>query len=259
MVTQSSRAAIRRYLEANAPDFNERRLSRLRSLKPSELFGKNINPYFLSIGPLMTPRQRVEAALGAILSAHDKAVLGELLTNLAIFLCQQAYGGGGKATAEGIDLEFEKDGVRYLVAIKPGPNWGNSSQIKRMRDNFRQGAKIVRAGCKGKKVESVNGCCYGKQAASSEDKGDYRKLCGQSFWDFITGDAEIYKRIVNPIGEKARDRNDQFRIELENVTDKFVLEFRTLFCFCDRPNAIDWDKVVEFASGRKAAPKTQRA
>ena len=29
----------------------------------------------------------------------------------------------------GIDLEFDKDGVRYIVTIKSGPNWGNSSQI----------------------------------------------------------------------------------------------------------------------------------
>lgn len=256
MVIQYSRAKVRRYLRSRVPDFQEARIGRLKSLKSSELLGENIRPYLLNIAPFITPRQRLEAGLGAVLSIFDEALVEEVLKDLANFLCQEAYGGLGKATAEGIDLEFEKADVCYLVAIKSGPNWGNSSQIKRMRDNFRQAVRIYRQGANSGQILCVNGCCYGKLGSASEDRGDYLKLCGQRFWEFITGDAEIYKRIIEPIGEKSRERSDAFLCQCEKVVDSFIDEFRSQFC--DPSNNIDWGKMVEVTSG-KPDETTERA
>lgn len=248
MVIQHSRAKVRRYLRSRVSDFQEARIGWLKSLKSSELLGENIRPYLLNIGPFITPRQRLEAGLGAVLSIFDEAMLEEVLKDVAIFLCQEAYGGLGKATSKGIDLEFEKAGVRYLVAIKSGPNWGNSAQIKRMRDNFRQAVRIYRQGANAGQILCVNGCCYGKLRPASEDQGDYLKLCGQRFWEFITGDAEIYKRIIKPIGEKTRERSDAFLCQCEKVVDSFIDEFRSQFC--DPSNNINWGKMVEVTSGK---------
>ena len=200
----------------------------------------------------MTPRERVEAALGAHLSANQESTLGEVLKGLAIFLCQKAYGAHGKSSTEGIDLEFELDNVRYLVAIKSGPKWGNSSQIRKMQDNFKQATKIYRQGANALRIECVNGCCYGKQKPGAEDRGDYRRLYGQRFWEFITGDSEIYTRIIEPIGEKARERNDEFRARYELAVDACTEEFRKRFC--DASNTIQWQQLVEFIS----APKPDR-
>ncbi len=198
----------------------------------------------------MTPRDMVQSIINAHLSSQEETILGNFLEGLAVFLCQQAYGGWGKATAEGIDLEFEKADVRYLVAIKSGPNWGNSSQIRRMRDNFRQAVRIYRQGANSGQILCVNGCCYGKMASASEERGDYLKLCGQRFWEFITGDPEIYKRIIEPIGEKSRERSDAFLCQCEKVVDSFIDEFRSEFC--DPSNNIDWGKMVEATSGKPA-------
>ena len=49
---------------------------------------------------------------------------------------------GRKSSAEGIDLEFERDTIYYLVSIKSGPNWGNSGQIKKMVQNFAKARRI---------------------------------------------------------------------------------------------------------------------
>lgn len=206
------------------------------------------NPYLLKAKGIVTPRDLVQSIIDAHLSSQEETILGNFLEGLAIFLCQQAYGGWGKATAEGIDLEFEKAGVRYLVAIKSGPNWGNSSQIKRMRDSFRQAVRIYRQGANSGQIVCVNGCCYGKLGSASEDRGDYLKLCGQRFWEFITGDPEIYKRIIEPIGEKSRERSDAFLCQCEKVVDSFIEEFRSQFC--DPSNNIDWGKMVEVTSGK---------
>ena len=63
---------------------------------------------------------------------------------------------GYKSSAEGIDLEFEKDNIHYFIAIKSGPNWGNSSQIARMKDNFKKAMRIRRTNTKGVKVVAIN-------------------------------------------------------------------------------------------------------
>jgi len=83
---------------------------------------------------------------------------------------------GRKSTTEGIDLEFERDNVLYIVSIKSGPNWGNSSQIKKMTDFFSRAKKIRGGNLSKSKIIAVNGCCYGKE--KYVDKGDYLKLCG---------------------------------------------------------------------------------
>jgi len=51
---------------------------------------------------------------------------------------------GRKSAVQGIDLEFDNEGVRYIVAIKSGPNWGNSSQIAKMRSDFKTASKTLR-------------------------------------------------------------------------------------------------------------------
>lgn len=206
------------------------------------------NPYLLRAKGIATPHELVQAVLDAHLSSQEETLLGKFLEGLAIFLCQQAYGAHGKSTAEGIDLEVDIKNVRYLIAVKSGPNWGNSSQIKKMRENFKQAARIYRQGTSARNVQCINGCCYGKQRPSSQDKGDYLKLCGQPFWKFITGNDEIYKLIIEPIGEKAHERNEAFRCQCEQVVYLFVEEFRKQFC--DYENRIQWDKLVEFTSGQ---------
>ena len=93
--------------------------------------------------------------MDAYLSSQEEGVFGGVLEKLAVFVCEKVYK-GHKSRAEGIDLEFRKKGKTYIVSIKSGPNWGNSQQIKRMKDNFKQAKRIGGSG-----IEAVNGCCYG--------------------------------------------------------------------------------------------------
>ncbi len=96
-----------------------------------------------------------------------------------------------------------------MVNIKSGPNWGNASQIKKMKSDFRTAAKTLRTSNSGLQVVAINGCCYGK--STNPDKGDYFKYCGQRFWEFISGNAELYTEIIEPLGHKAKEKNDEFQ------------------------------------------------
>ena len=64
--------------------------------------------------------------------------------------------------------------------------------------------------------------------------------------DFISGDPELYIKIVEPIGHKAKERNEEFLARFEVVLDDFTALFRKHFC--DANNVILWDKLTRASS-----------
>jgi hypothetical protein len=229
---------IYNFVDNNIDSFHSGKLVAIKRLKLSKLL-KRKNPYLFKAKNVTTSEELVRKLLSAYVSSQEETMFGNFLEKLAIFVNQRAFG-GKKSPAEGLDLDFTRDNMRYLVSIKSGPNWGNSSQIKKMRDYFSQARRIL-----GQNIICVNGCCYGKNR--NENKGDYFKKCGQSFWEFISGDLEFYKKIVEPIGIKAKTRNEEFQKEYGKVINRFSREF--INNFCDDDGAIDWEKLVEFNSG----------
>ena len=136
-----SKRSIVAFIEQQIPTFHLKRLESLALLKLKKVIARK-NPYLFKAKNVEPADHLVRQLVDAHLSSQEKTVFGDFIESLAIFICQQVYG-GRKSTTEGIDLEFERDGQRYLVAIKSGPHWGNSSQIKRMLVNFRQARKIL--------------------------------------------------------------------------------------------------------------------
>ncbi len=238
------------FIEKNVPSFHQKRLESLAGLKLEKVLGRK-NPYLFKAKYTENAGDLVKQLLDAHLSSQEETVFGEFLETLAIYVCQQTYG-GRKSVTEGIDLEFDRDGVRYIVSIKSGPNWGNSSQIKKMRDYFRQARKIV-----GNKqhLAAVNGCCYGRD--NKPEKGDYQKLCGQPFWELVSGNDSMYQDIVEPLGHRAKERNEEFGKEYAKVANRFAAEF--IKDYCTAEGAIDWEKIVAFNSATIKPKKPKRS
>ncbi len=206
---------------------------------------KRKNPYLFKVKHITTAGDFIQTILDAYLSSQEETLFGAFLEGLAVYVCGYVYH-GSKSSAEGIDLEFEKDSAKYIVSVKSGPNWGNSSQIKRMKDNFRKAKKILGTNIvSSPNVIAVNGCCYGKD--NKPDKGEYLKLCGQRFWTFISGDDCLYTELIEPFGHKSKENNEQFLEEYAKVVNRFSLEFMEMFC--DATGEIHWDKVIRFNSG----------
>jgi hypothetical protein len=166
------------------------------------------------------------------------------MEGLAIFIGNQVVD-TYKSEFEGIDMQFERDTIIYLVQIKSGPNWGNSSQIKKLRENF-SAAKQSLAQQTDKQVIAINGCCYGREKTS--DKGDYLKLCGQEFWHFISGDEQLYIQLIEPIGYRAKEKNQAFLEAYDALINQFTAEFYKSFCNSD--GYIIWEKLVAYNSAK---------
>jgi hypothetical protein len=169
------------------------------------------------------------------------------LERLAIYINTIVYG-GRKAGVDGIDLDFDKDGHRYLVAIKSGPNWANDSQSKKLIDQFNTARKRLRTSGAIANIICVNGCCYGKTRQQSEykAKGNYYKFAGQKFWELISGVPSLYTDLIVPIGHNAMTHNDEYNILYGSLVNRFTSEF--IASFCNDDFTIDWNKLLIFNS-----------
>ncbi|MBN1997318.1 cytosolic protein [candidate division KSB1 bacterium] len=234
---------IVQYVEQNIGFFHQKRIESLKKLELKEVL-KRKNPYLFKAKYLLTAQDIIKGLTDAFISSNEETIFGDWLEGLAIFSNQKVYQ-GWKSGIKGIDLEFDKDSIRYIVAIKSGPNWGNSSQIAKMKTDFISAKKSLRTSNSKILVRAVNGCCYGKCFIT--DKGEYFKFCGQKFWEFISGDSNLYQTIIEPLGYKAKEKNEVFQESYSKMINKFTREF--MQDFCSMNGEINWEKLVKFNSG----------
>ena len=233
---------IYEYVEKHISIFHQKRLNYVQNKIDLLKILKQKNPYLFRAKNMLTAQDLIKGFLDAFLQSQEETLFGDFIEGLAIFVCDKVYG-AKKSELTGIDLEFEKDGVIYVVEIKAGWNWGNSSQIRQLKINFENAKKLLRAKT-GRKIIAVNGCCFGKD--NKPDKDGYLKLCGQRFWELISGNEKLYIDIIEPIGYRVREKNEEFAENYAQIINKLTLEFSQKF-FDD--GKINWEKLVEYNSG----------
>ena len=231
--------------------FYEMRLERLESAKLSSI-SKRKNPYLFKAKNIETAGDLAKGILDAFLSSQEETIFGDLMERLAIRVCYEVF--GGKKAEEGkyrsVDLIFERDKKIYIVGIKSGPNWGNSDQLNTLRRNLKIAKKILREKTEKKKIISVNGCMYGRDnkphKVSKKDPGlSYYKICGQSFWELISGDNQLYKKIIQPLSKEAKKKDEIFKDLYSKKVNEMTKDIVDRFYTDDN---LDWDKIIEYVS-----------
>lgn len=236
------RAALQAYINENIDTFHNARLRRLSTINLRHILKKK-NPYLFKAKNLVTADALVSSMLDAFLSSSEEELFGQFLEGVAIFVSEMTCG-GRKSSAEGIDLEFDDDTTRYLIAIKSGINWGNSSQHKKLRDNFQRAVVVQKQARSKLNIQPVLGCCYGN--ARDVDNGFYVRKVGQNFWHFISGEENLYLELIEPIGYQATRHNEAFSAGRSTLQAQLVDDFSRDFCFPD--GTIDWERLVQFNS-----------
>lgn len=233
---------VQKYVEDHIGEFHKAKIDSLSSLKLQTVIQRK-NPYLFKAKNMLTADSIVHAIIDAHISSNEETIFGTWLEGLVIYICKEVYG-GWKSGIKGIDLEFDKDGIRYIVNIKSGPNWGNAAQIAKMVEDFKSAKKTLRTSNSGLNIVAVNGCCYGKN--NKPDKGDYYKYCGQKFWSFISGSDNLYIDIIEPLGFEAKRKNDEYFDLYSRLINIFTKEF--MEHFCNENGEIDWTKILEINS-----------
>lgn len=237
---------VTQYVETHIGEFNKKRLDKLNEIELKKvLLGKN--PYLFKAKNISTANEIIESILNAFLSSSEEGIFGNWMERLAIYINDSVYM-GRKAGIDGIDLDFDKDGQRYLVAIKSGPNWGNDSQIKKLIDQFNTARKRLATSGSKLNIVCVNGCCYGRSSEKNEYKsnGNFYKICGERFWSLISGYAKLYVDLIEPLGKEAEENNKLFKESYGKLINKLTKEF--LEDFCKDDGSINWQKLIMFNS-----------
>lgn len=234
------------YVKQHISEFHQNRIEKLKKLKLKKLLVKK-NPYLYRAKDLNTPEAVVRSLSMAFLSSAEETMFGDWLEGLAVYVASEVYH-GYKSSAEGIDLEMDKDDVHYMVSIKSGPNWSNSSSMAKQIQNFRKAERAYHTGGNKRRCEAIEGCCYG---SAYSEKDSHTKLCGQKFWAFISGDDSLYTDIIEPMGANAHAMNEAYSRQFNQTITKFTKEFSELYC--DSDGHICWDKIVKLNSGAKKA------
>ncbi len=232
------------YVEYNISIFHQKRLDYIQNKVDLLKILKQKNPYLFKAKNVLTAQDLIKGFLDAFLQSQEETLFGDFIEGLAFFVCDKVHG-AKKSELRGIDLEFEIGDIIYAVEIKAGWNWGNSSQIRQLRVNFQNANKVLSEKT-GKKVIAINGCCFGKD--NKPDKDGYLKLCGQRFWELISDDTNLYIDIIEPIGYKAKQKNEEFLESYAQIVNKLTSEFSHKFC---DDGKINWVRLVEYNSGFK--------
>ena len=230
--------SVNRYVNDNIVKFHKARIRSVENLKLKKLLTKN--PYLFKAKNLESASELVNGLLDARLSSSEEELFGKFLEGLAIFVAQQTSN-GHKSSAQGVDLEFFGDDIHYVVSIKSGTNWGNSSQQSKLAQDLRNAIRRVKQADQSANVESVLGICYGKTRTVRHNEG-YLKVVGQNFWYLVSGSKELYTDVIEPIGYKAKEHNDKFRFERNNLSNRLMRAFTEEYCLSS--GAIDWKKLV---------------
>ncbi len=234
---------LNQYVNANIVKFHENRLRVIQTLTLEKLLNKN--PYLFKAKNINKAHELVEGTMEAFLSSSEEKIFGDFLEGLAIFVASKTTG-GHKSSCQGVDLEFEKENTYYLVTIKSGTNWGNSSQHKKLADDLRNAEIRLKQSKSISKVQSVLGICYGKTKTGYTSAG-YLKIVGQNFWTFISGNKNLYLEIIEPVGYRAKEHNDRYLNAKAGITNVLIGSF--IDKFCDSKGVINWEKVVKANSG----------
>ncbi len=233
---------IEKYVNENIESFHLKRIEAISKLKLADVL-KSKNPYLFRAKNVHLASTLMTAILDARLSSSEEGSFGGFLEHLAVFVAKNT-GGGEKSGATGIDIELVRKGIRYLIAVKSGKNWGNASQHAALRQNFKTAVKVIRQSKHAGELQPTLGICYGK--FQTTNTGEYLHIGGQSFWNLISGDPNLYIDLIEPLGYKAEEHNATFKKQKNKTYNRLIREFMEQYC---KDDEIDWPKLVRFVSG----------
>lgn len=222
-------------------EFYRRRIKKLSELKLKDTLRKK-NPYLFRAIGLTTPIDVVEYLLQAYMSSSDEGIFGDAFFEPIALMVS----GGHVSPSPGVDVAIETDNIYKAVAVKSGPNIFNSSQSKRMDDEFKSlRSRMLKLH---KQFDALLGGCYGRKSSDPGSNRIYRIRCGQAFWEEITGDPEFYLKLVAAMRDYPQNHRTQYEEEWKKALSRFVHEFGNEFAHAD--GSVDWEKLVRFNSGK---------
>lgn len=191
--------------------------SHLRNLNELKLKDFNVNPFLINyLAAFLCGNTEPESLAKALVYPR---VLGTSInttfgTSLQSFIVEiQAIVSNGSAIP-GIDIEFEDafDGRKKYCQCKAGPQTINHDDVDTILTHFKQFKGIARTNkLHVSDDDLVVGVLYGSPNKLSANyrtiATTYPVLCGEEFWEHLTGDSLFYHQLAKAFGEVVEEDN----------------------------------------------------
>ena len=221
--------SIAEYVENNIAGFHSARIEKLKSINLKDLLSRK-NPYMFRAKNIVTAGQMVESLASAYMSSAEESIFGNWMEGIANVVAEKVYAGYKSAS------------------------WSNSTSMKKQKEQFVKAVRIFNTSRKTVPTKCIEGCCYGNDNKGYTDS-THEKYCGEKFWTLISGEPTLFVDIVEPLGFKAKEKNDEYYAEYGRMINKFTQEF--IAEYCDNDGNINWDKIVRLNAAIKQ-PKQKK-
>lgn len=246
---------VYRFISDNiSPQFLMKVIAKLNSISLEVLVSRK-NPYLYCAKGLHHPSEVATALIEAFVASGEESIFGNFSEQLAIFVAEKVHG-GFKSAIEGLDLEIldQRERIRHFVTIKSGPNWANSEAKRKMYTAFEAAKKTLRTsqGNNEWKPRCVEGCCYGRSLKRKHGK-NYEKLCGQEFWEYVSGSSTFYVDVLQAFGSAAENAVSEFGEAKRAATARLEAVIRRSLCTTN--GLLDWKQWAQFTCGAEGNRK----
>jgi hypothetical protein len=222
-------------------DFYIRRSNKIQELKLKAVLAKK-NPYLFRATGIEKASEIVEDILKAFISSSDEGIFGDAFFEPIAKIVSQ----GIASPSSGVDIVIESDKSYTAIAMKSGPNWGNSAQLNKQNLDFI--ALQSRLYKLQKKFDPVIGHGYGR--LNKQPKGKiYRNSSGQVFWTELTGDSDFYLKLIRLMKDEPQKHRPAYKLAWDAAINRFTGEFITEFC--NDKGMIDWEKLAAYVSSEE--------
>lgn len=240
-MTKISPRKLEALIKKSLVDFYKRRIDKLNALNLTDAL-KRKNPYLFRAMGVQKASEIVEGLLRAYTSSSDETIFGDAFFEPIA----KAVSGGQVGAGEGIDILKEDKSVVKAYSIKSGPNWANSSQIKKQKQDFESlRQRLLKLH---KLFDPVLGYGYGRKRSDPKGKRTYRERSGQAFWEELTGDSDFYLKLIRLMKDYPQKHRRRYQTEWNKAVNRFEKEF--LLHFSTPAGEIYWEKLVAFNSGK---------
>jgi hypothetical protein len=233
---------IQEYVNQKLSDLHQLRIDSIRKLGIESLLV--LDSYLFKARDKFVAGKVISTLLDEFLAISEEKFYEDFFKDLVVFIVENTLG-GWKSSIEGVDLEFIKDEIHYLTAIKPEPRWASGSSLDRLKHDLNEASTHMRRVNPEIVTQPVLGMCFGR--AETRILNGWLIMVGKDFWKFISGHENLYTDIIEPIDSRARQKDELYMNERSASENRFSNE--VIDRFCDQDFKIDWPKLVEFNSG----------
>jgi len=80
---------------------------------------------------------------------------------------------------------------------------------------------------------------------NTDPEKTYYKYCGQEFWDLVSGDPDLYQKIIVPLDREVKKRDDRFKELCTAASNRLTKDLLDNF---SNDGVLDWAGILDFVS-----------